>query len=45
MAGVSAHPGEDECLLPRGMRLRMVGVRHEDLPDGGVRVVKTFEEA
>lgn len=44
MAGVSAHPGEDECLLPRNMRLRMVGVRREDLPDGGVRVVKTFEE-
>lgn len=45
MAGVSAHPGEDECLLPRGMRLRMVGERRERTANGVVRVVKTFEDA
>lgn len=45
MAGVSAHPGEDECLLPRGMRLRMVGERRERTADGAQRVVKTFEDA
>ena len=45
MSGVSTHPGEDECLLPRNMRLRMVGVRREETPNGVVRVVKTFEDA
>lgn len=45
MSGVSTHPGEDECLLPRNMRLRMVSVRREETSDGVVRVVKTFEDA
>ena len=45
MSGLSTHPGEDECLLPRNMRLRMVGERREHTADGNVRVVKTFEDA
>lgn len=45
MSAVSTHADEDECLLPRNMRLRMVGVRREETPDGNVRVVKTFEDA
>ena len=45
MSGLSTHPGEDECLLPRNMRLRMVGERRERTADGNVRVVKTFEDA
>ena len=45
MSAVSTHADEDECLLPRNMRLRMVGVRREETPNGGVRVVKTFEDA
>lgn len=45
MSAVSTHADEDECLLPRGMRLRMVGVRREETPNGVVRVVKTFEDA
>ena len=45
MSGVSTHPGEDECLLPRNMRLRMVCERRERTSDGVVRVVKTFEDA
>ena len=45
MSGLSTHPGEDECLLPRNMRLRMVSVRREETSDGNVRVVKTFEDA
>ena len=45
MSGLSTHPGEDECLLPRNMRLRMVGERRERTSDGNVRVVKTFEDA
>lgn len=45
MSGLSTHPGEDECLLPRNMRLRMVSVRREETSDGVVRVVKTFEDA
>ena len=45
MSGLSTHPGEDECLLPRNMRLRMVGERRERTADGVVRVVKTFEDA
>lgn len=45
MSAVSTHPGEDECLLPRNMRLRMVGERRERTADGNVRVVKTFEDA
>ena len=45
MSGLSTHPGEDECLLPRNMRLRMVGERREHTADGVVRVVKTFEDA
>lgn len=45
MSGLSTHPGEDECLLPRNMRLRMVGEHRERTADGNVRVVKTFEDA
>lgn len=45
MSGLSTHPGEDECLLPRNMRLRMVGERRERTADENVRVVKTFEDA
>ncbi len=45
MSGLSTHPGENECLLPRNMRLRMVGERRERTADGNVRVVKTFEDA
>ena len=45
MSGLSTHPGEDECLLPRNMWLRMVGERRERTADGNVRVVKTFEGA
>jgi hypothetical protein len=45
MSAVSTHADEDECLLPRGMRLRMVGERRERTADGVVRVVKTFEDA
>lgn len=45
MSGLSTHPGEDECLLPRNMRLRMVGERREHTSDGNARVVKTFEDA
>ena len=45
MSAVSTHADEDECLLPRGMRLRMVGERRERTADGNVRVVKTFEDA
>lgn len=45
MSGVSMHPGEDECLLPRNMRLRMVCERRERTADGAQRVVKTFEDA
>ena len=45
MSGLSTHPGEDECLLPRNMRLRMVGERRERTAGGNVRVVKTFEDA
>ena len=45
MSGLSTHPGEDECLLPRNMQLRMVSVRREHTADGVVRVVKTFEDA
>ena len=45
MSAVSTHAGEDECLLPRNMRLRMVGERRERTSDGNVRVVKTFEDA
>lgn len=45
MSGLSTHSGEDECLLPRNMRLRMVSVRREETSDGVVRVVKTFEDA
>lgn len=45
MSGLSTHPGEDECLLPRNMRLRMVGERRERTVDGNVRVVKVFEDA
>ena len=45
MSGLSTHPGEDECLLPRNMRLRMVSERREHTADGNVRVVKTFEDA
>ena len=44
MSGVSTHADEDECLLPRGMRLRMVGERRERTADGAQRVVKTFED-
>lgn len=44
MSAVSTHPGEDECLLPRNMRLRMVGERRERTADGAQRVVKTFED-
>jgi hypothetical protein len=45
MSAVSTHADEDECLLPRNMRLRMVGERRERMADGNVRVVKTFEDA
>ena len=45
MSAVSTHADEDECLLPRNMRLRMVSVRREETSDGVVRVVKTFEDA
>ena len=45
MSGLSTHPGEDECLLPRNMRLRMASERRERTADGNVRVVKTFEDA
>lgn len=45
MSGVSTHADEDECLLPRNMRLRMVGERREHTAEGNVRVVKTFEDA
>lgn len=45
MSAVSTRADEDECLLPRGMRLRMVGERRERTADGNVRVVKTFEDA
>lgn len=45
MSAVSTHADEDECLLPRNMRLRMVGERRERTADGVVRVVKTFEDA
>lgn len=45
MSGVSTHADEDECLLPRNMRLRMVGERRERTSGGNVRVVKTFEDA
>ena len=45
MSGLSTHPGEDECLLPRNMRLRMVGEHRERTAYGNVRVVKTFEDA
>lgn len=45
MSGLSTHPGEDECLLPRNMRLRMVGEHRERTAAGNVRVVKTFEDA
>ena len=45
MSGLSTHADEDECLLPRNMRLRMVSVRREETSDGVVRVVKTFEDA
>lgn len=45
MSAVSTHADEDECLLPRNMRLRMVGERREHTSDGNVRVVKTFEDA
>ena len=44
MSVVSTHADEDECLLPRNMRLRMVGERRERTDDGVVRVVKTFED-
>ena len=45
MSAVSTHADEDECLLPRNMRLRMVGERRERTADGAQRVVKTFEDA
>jgi hypothetical protein len=45
MSAVSTHADEDECLLPRNMRLRMVSERRERTADGNVRVVKTFEDA
>ena len=45
MSAVSTHADEDECLLPRGMRLRMVSERRECTADGNVRVVKVFEDA
>lgn len=45
MSAVSTHADEDECLLPRGMRLRMVGERRERTADGAQRIVKTFEDA
>ena len=45
MSAVSTHADEDECLLPRNMRVRMVGERRERTADGNVRVVKTFEDA
>lgn len=45
MSAVSTHADEDECLLPRNMRLRMVSERRERTADGNVRVVKTFEGA
>ena len=45
MSAVSTHADEDECLLPRGMRLRMVGERRERTADGAQRIVKTFDDA